>query len=299
MSVTQPVQMPNTFLAGAPKCGTTSLANWLSEHPGIFLPVKKEPHFFNEELNNCGDFAAYLSLYENCPANKKILLDGSTSYFTSKESISRIVETVGKPKFVVMLRNPVELVRSWHSECLFLARESEDDFEIAWKLQDGRRQGRHIPASCKSPSSLLYKDQAMLGASLRNLLDVAGRENVFWLYLDDMVADPRKAYLSVLEFLGAKDDGRTEFPVLNKAKTHRFPRLNRLFRVFGGLRRRLGLPGIGAYALLKRHGRVERANRDISDAFRMELYRTFAEDIALLQELTGRDLAHWNPAPRT
>ncbi|MBX3504011.1 MAG: sulfotransferase domain-containing protein [Parvibaculum sp.] len=298
MSVTKPVPIPNTFLAGAPKCGTTSLANWLSEHPDIFLPAKKEPHFFNAELNNCGSFASYLSLYEGCPASKKILLDGSTSYFTSKESISRIVEATSAPKFVVMLRNPVELVRSWHSECLFLARENVEDFEAAWKLQDERRQGRHIPPSCKSPSSLLYKDQAMLGAALRNLLDVAGRENVFWLYLGDMIADPRKAYLSVLEFLGVKDDGRTEFPVLNKAKTHRFPMLNRLFRVFGGLRRRLGLPGIGAYALLKRHGRVEKTNKEISDEFKMELYREFETDIALLQELTGRDLRRWNPALR-
>ena len=43
---------PNLFLIGAPKCGTTSLASYLSDHPQIFVSDPKEPHFFNTDSEN-------------------------------------------------------------------------------------------------------------------------------------------------------------------------------------------------------------------------------------------------------
>ena len=43
------LRRPNFFIIGAPKCGTTSLSVWLSEHPKIFMSPIKEPHFFNTD----------------------------------------------------------------------------------------------------------------------------------------------------------------------------------------------------------------------------------------------------------
>ena len=43
------IQLPNLFIIGAPKCGTTALASWLSIHPEIFAPATKEPHHFSAE----------------------------------------------------------------------------------------------------------------------------------------------------------------------------------------------------------------------------------------------------------
>ena len=40
---------PNFFILGAPKCGTTSVAAWLSEHQEVYMSPTKEPHFFNTD----------------------------------------------------------------------------------------------------------------------------------------------------------------------------------------------------------------------------------------------------------
>lgn len=287
--------IPNTFIAGAPKCGTTSLAHWLSEHPDIFLPAKKEPHYFHRELNNCKDKDDYLSLFDSRPKSNKITIDASTGYFTNSESIIKIEEYNSSAKYILMLRNPIEIVRSWHSECLYLCRENIENLEDAWHLQDARKKGGKIPISCVAPSSLQYRDQALIGRSLSFLIEKAGHDRVKWIFLDDMRDNPRKTYREVLCFLGVKDDGRTAFPVLNKAKRHRFPILNRLTRVAGMARHHLGLPGFGVRLALNRVGTVERENAPMSADFQRSLYSEFRDDIAILESLTGRNLSHWNP----
>jgi len=287
--------VPNTFIAGAPKCGTTSLAHWLSEHPDVFLSEKKEPHYFHRELNNCKNKADYLSLFRNCPKSTRIIIDASTSYFTSNESILKIEEQISESKYIVMLRNPIELARSWHSECLYLCRENIKDFESAWHLQEYRKNGKKIPLSCTAPSSLQYRDQALIGQSLLFLIENTGRDRVKWVFLEDMQADPQRTFQEVLNFLGVEDDGRKAFPVLNKAKHHRFPALNRLTRVAGVVRHRLGLPGFKVRSLLNRISPIERANAPITTSFSRYLYSEFKNDISLLESLTGRDLSHWNP----
>ena len=52
---------PNFFIIGAPKCGTTSLAAWLAEHPAIYMSQIKEPHYFSSDLNH-GSFVIVISI---------------------------------------------------------------------------------------------------------------------------------------------------------------------------------------------------------------------------------------------
>lgn len=286
---------PNTFIAGAPKCGTTSLAHWLSEHPDIFVPAKKEPHYFHRELNNCRGEEDYASLFENISETKKIIIDASTSYFTNSQSVKSIEKFTSDSKYIVMLRNPIELVHSWHSECLYLCREGVEDIEDAWNLQEIRKEGKNIPISCHAPSSLQYREQALIGKSLSFLIDYVGHDRVQWIFLEDMRDSPENIYRQILNFLDIENDGRTEFPILNKAKRHRFPAFNRATRVAGMVRHRLGLPGLGVRLALHRVGTVERKNAPMSVDFRRYLYSEFKDDIGILESLTGRDLSHWNP----
>src|SRR5690606_8196847 len=111
-------------------------------------------------------------------------------------------------KFIVMLRNPVDLAYSWHGECLYLGRESEKSFEKAWMLQEIRRQGKRIPLSCSNPSMLFYRDQALLGKAMENILALAGKDKVHWIFMDDLRSDPSGCYRETLRFLEVDDDGR-------------------------------------------------------------------------------------------
>jgi hypothetical protein len=46
------MKKPNFFIVGAPKCGTTAMAHYLSEHPDIFMSSPKEPHYFNFDFED-------------------------------------------------------------------------------------------------------------------------------------------------------------------------------------------------------------------------------------------------------
>src|SRR5829696_6093822 len=50
-----PMTMPNFFIIGAQKAGTTSLYHYLDQHPQIYMSPAKEPFFFNHEINSNGE----------------------------------------------------------------------------------------------------------------------------------------------------------------------------------------------------------------------------------------------------
>ena len=66
---------PSFFIIGAPKCGTTSLADWLRDHNNIFMSDPKEPHFFNTDSNHHSVFSLnqYQSLFDSVTEKHKAL----------------------------------------------------------------------------------------------------------------------------------------------------------------------------------------------------------------------------------
>ena len=79
---------PDFFIVGAPKCGTTSLYYYLRQHPQIFMPDYKEPHFFGKDLNKISDEfiydeIKYLDLFKDAKPDQKIG-EASTFYLYSK-----------------------------------------------------------------------------------------------------------------------------------------------------------------------------------------------------------------------
>jgi hypothetical protein len=286
-------KQPNLFLVGAPKCGTTSLASWLGGHPACFVPKMKEPHYF-------GDFGVidrecYATLYLSAEARHSVRIDASTGYLTSAGAISEILIYNPKAKFIVMLRNPIDLVYALYGERLFLSQETASSFEDAWRLQGRRKEGKNIPAFCADPRRLFYKDQAMLGASLTELLRQAGRDKVYWTFTEDLSANPRHIYLEILNFLGLADDGRMEFPVYNKSKINRYPRLSRIVMEAARLREKIGLPRFNIYSRLLRNAKRDFTRPPLSLEMKQELYREFRSDIETLAHITGQDLSHWRP----
>src|SRR5881296_627147 len=68
-------RMPTFFIVGAPRCGTTALYSYLRQHPDVFLPDNKEPHFFNTDMNSGGairDESEYLALFASARDQARI-----------------------------------------------------------------------------------------------------------------------------------------------------------------------------------------------------------------------------------
>lgn len=140
-----PYCLPYFFLAGFPKCGTTTLHHALVNHPQIFAPRTKEGHWWTRRLKTSpNSLRSSVSIYLNNfdisksrqQKERSITYDGSQSYlwdssFFSKESqldycampaiISRVLPDA---KFIVVMRNPT--TRAF-SDFLFLCNSHHDD----------------------------------------------------------------------------------------------------------------------------------------------------------------------------
>lgn len=300
---------PNTFLIGAPKCGTTALAQYLSAHPGGFLSYPKEPSFWSDDLKRAqtvvrlGGLQDYLGLYANAGGHS-VILDASTSTLFSKTALPAILEFAPQAKFIVMLRNPVEVAQAYHMEKCFNLFENVSDFEQAWRLQDQRAAGLCLPPLCVEPKELMYRDVAALGTQLDRAGALIPEGRLLVLFYEDLRADPRRMWQNVLAFLGLPDDGRCDFPVIGGAHFNRFPALARFYQnppeplkpLIRGTKKMLR-KDMGGANLAKRLLVKNKPRDDLSAAFRSELAGFFAPEVEMLEARTGRDLSHWKTLP--
>jgi len=294
---------PNFFILGAPKCGTTSMAVWLGEHPDVFIPAMKEPNFFNSDDNRqplwgVVTLEAYEALFTGAAAATAIG-EASVFYLSSTVAVKNILRYQPAARFIVMLRNPVEMAPALHAEMLIHGLENVRSFQTAWDLQYHRRHGRHVPLLSGSwRRALFYADLCALGSQLQCLFAIVPRERVLIILHDDLVADPRREYLRVLRFLELDDDFRQEFPVYNGARRIRSPLLTRTLFVAIRLKERLG---IRLHLDLWRRvfdRNVVPANREPLPRSTADMLRChFAGEVALLTRLLGRDLHHWLEPP--
>ena len=296
---------PDFFIVGAPKCGTTALYEYLKTHPGIYMPEEKEPHFFSADLpsRNLGRYKHlpdYLRLF--APASpRQTLGEASVFYLYSTVAIRHIIEVNPKAKFIAMVRNPVEMAHSLHSELLCSFEEDVADFEIAWGLQKERLAGRRIPPACQEPRLLQYRDVCSLAGQLKRLLSVAPASQCLFLVLDDLRTKPRAVYQSVLDFLELPDDGRTTFEPINSNKTLRNPFIARILvetrRQLGAayvpLRRGLHRMKLRPFKYLWGFSMATMAREPLRPDFKVELQEAFYEEIKSLEELLGRSFSHW------
>ena len=290
---------PNFFIVGFPKCGTTSLQRYLDVHPNVFMSDWKEPGWFTAgRRRKPKSFEEYLALFDGAnPGVHSAIGEATTGYIFTPGSLEAVREFTPDAKVIVMLREPVSLVRSLHMYLVSVSEEDVLDFNEAWKLQDERAKGKHIPTKCVHDLQLVYGHVAKQGQHVKHLYEVFPAEQILALFLDDFKKDPRGQYLKALEFLGLPDDGRTDFPVENKsdlaggAARVRGMLKNEgsfLYNLAGKLRIRK-LIAHALKALLKPFAKKQ----PVDPVMQAELKRYFAEDVKLLEQVTGRDLGHW------
>ena len=214
---------PNFVIAGAPKCGTTSLATYLGAHSNVFMAVPKEPNFFCEDFPNTREIRTadgYRALFDKVTRENKAVGEASTWYLYSQVAARRMHQWNPAMRVIVMVRNPVELVHSLHAQFVYNQIETETDFGTAWGLQDSRADRPFMQ----------YARIGHLAAQLARLTEFFPRNQVKVVVFDDLIRSPGATYQDVLAFLDVPDDGRTSFPALNQSKRLRSSRLARVIR---------------------------------------------------------------------
>ena len=184
---------PNFFIVGAPKCGTTSLYEHLRQHPDVFMPYSeeqywkhKEPYFFCKELIAWDGLriqseAEYLSLFEGAEGKKRVG-EATSLYLFSKEAPQRIKTYSPEAKIIILLRDPVDMMISWHHDCVRWGHENVTGFEEAILIQKAREAGRQFPPGSGYPNCLLYTEMASFSKQINTYLEVFERDKVkIWL----------------------------------------------------------------------------------------------------------------------
>lgn len=272
------MRRPDFFIAGAPKCGTTSLARWLSEHPRVFMPEVKEPFFFSTDLRRrVRSLDRYEALFARADGGHAAVGEATTWYLYSRTAADEIERYAPGARYVVCLRDPVQMALSLYQHLVFTGREDAPDFRAAWERQGERAAGVGLPRACDEPQYLQYARVCALGEQLERLYARVGAERILPVLLDDMRDDPAREYARVLRFLGVPDDGRTDFPVRNRARRPRSLRVAQVMRWGAAVRDRMGLRGLGLSRLnVRSEGRVAAdpgTQRMLRDHFAPEVER--------------------------
>lgn len=255
----------------------------------------KEPHFFNaDDRRGVLRQADYERLFHAAGDEHIGVGEGSVWYLSSSCAVENILRYQPEARFIVMLRNPVEMAPALHAEMLLSGHENVRSFRAAWDLQEARRGGRHLPPLTWATRRLLYGEICSLGAQLQNLRTIVAPDRILTILLDDLAARPRGEYLRTLDFLRIPDDGRQVFPVLNKARVLRWPNLTRAAFLVAQTKRKFRVKlSLNLWDRLAVVNRIEQP-RPVLDPETIGLLRAhFAADVERLSELLGRDLRGW------
>lgn len=315
-------EAPNAaFVVGAPRCGTTSFARYLKSHPQVSFSIVKEPHFFAlHDLRRLDDEQLrktiardYLDRYFPDRAGFPMIAEGSVTSLYIPDRIAPVLKLWPEAKFVISVRNPLEMIPSLHQRLLYNGDEDVQDFAKAWALVPERRQGRRIPKRTADPRWLDYWESGMLGKYVGEFVKTLGRERCFISVFDDYVADPAVQYRRLLDFLGLDDDGRTDFTRHRESRGVKSLMLQRLLQRPPGARVSLlkgegeklrvdakkGNLGGAAKAVLNLRKRLLDWNKAaapniaLPPLLRDEMRAMYRDDVAKLSKLLGRDLGYW------
>lgn len=294
--------IPNFFIVGAPKSGTTALVSYLASHPQVFLSEPKEPHFFADDFPHykelIPDMGSYLNLF-NDAVDTRITCVGEASvwYLYSRTAIANIKKHNPSAKLIVMLRKPQDVIHSLHKQLLWTLDEDDEDLDSALNKMSARAEGDCLPQRCREPKFLLYKEVVKFGEQLERLYEYFPREQVHIIFFEDFVENTSACYGKVLSFLSVDNDGRVEFEKVNERKenrsnfiaglTHRLPNWLVLMVVF--FKKILCIKSLGLRKRIIRFNSkpIKKSSGSISD------YDDLNRDLEKLKDLTGRELRGW------
>lgn len=293
--------IPDFFILGAPKCGTTTLYAWLADHPQVHAP-HKEPGFFSQDIfqteslrTHIPTLKEYREIFKIRDGKKRVCGEATPRYLYSDMALKTISELRPSARLIVCVRDPVDLVVSYHNQKLREGREREADFEKAWRrsfredLSCEERLGFH-----EIKGEINYVFWAALGRRLEALYNLFEPKQVLVVRLTELKDKPMEVYKSLISFIGVDDDGRTDFPALNQKVKIRNVYLH---RVVYALSRRLRLVlepiyqarggrGLGFKRLINRWNVSQgEYTSEVSAQLRHEISEFLREDMLLADQL--------------
>ena len=301
------MSLPDFLIAGVPKAGTTALHAALVRHPELFLPAVKEPKFFLTDgrpptSGGPGDVqtyqehvwrrADYERLFDPAPAGAR-LGEATPFYLYDLDAQDRIRSLIPGARLILLLRDPVDRAHSNWTHLWNAGLEPEADFLTACRAEPERRAAGWA-------DFWHYVSLGLYGRQVQHLFKQFPREQVLLLRYRDLKDAPAATLDRVCAFLGVSTGVLTAIPrenvnrhVVEDNDVNRV--LRALLRAGGRFGHRFPMPlrlaarGPLLTALHRKHGTRPVTTPDE----RAALLPLFADDIALLQDVTGERYDDW------
>lgn len=299
--------LPNFFIVGAARSGTSSLDRYLSQHPEIYIPPRKETHFFatdhfppcfkgpgDERLNSrvIPDEDQYAQLFADTTGAKAIG-ESSAFYLCLPGTAERIAQAVPDAKIIMILREPADRA---YSAYIFLVRDGRETlgFVEALSWEEERKQKGFEPMWWYKELSLYYRQ-------VKHYLEVFGTQQVKVLLYEELFVNPGQTLRDVFTFLGVKEDvvidTSVRYNVAGVPKSRRlYTPLNHFIYNPSSLEKHIK-------SLIPMNMRIAWASKAIGMLTRhvpmdlqvhTQLKSYFAEDVGKLEDLLHRDLLCWH-----
>jgi len=299
--------VPNFFIVGAAKSGTTSLSFYLEQHPEVFISPLKEPYFFSSQFKDkdlppggIGDdwprnfvinnLDEYLSLFRHAK-NEKAIGEATAGYlYYYKRAIPKMKQLFGDVKILIILRNPVSRAFSAYKHLVRDMRETKS-FEDALELEEYRKQNNweylwHLT------SLGYYHDQVK--AYLENFSQVKV------LFFEDIIKNPQELMKEVFRFLDVDPNFKIDTEgTFNPSGIPRSKIMRWLTRpsglkalVYKGLTL-LGIKDSDLSKGIEVLRGSEREQLKMSDLTKKKLQKLYRPEIEKLENLLDKDLKHW------
>lgn len=281
------MKRPNLFVVGAMKSGSTTLHDYLAEHPEIFMSAEKEPGFFVPELWKEKSEEEYNQLF-TAASNEKYLGESSTHYTklpTYSGVAARIHQHSPEAKILYVVRHPVKRT-------------------ISHYLHNRRELYLHAenrPILKAIEQDEIYTAYSNYAMQIRPYYEYFVKENVQIVLFEEMIASPETVLKEIFQWLGVKHT----FPVANSKKSNAAPAVAPTVRGFGLLNKLRysslwdqlaplfpkGMKNLGN-AMAEKKEDVTVSASDVDEVYR-ELRSMYQKCTRDLEELTGKSFAIW------
>lgn len=209
-------RQPNFLIIGIGKGGTTSLYYYLVKHPQILPAIKKEIHFFSENIERGLNW--YLSHFPPIPQESNFLTGEATPwYFGSFESAKKIAHIFPDVKLIILLRNPIFRSFSYYQMQI---KGGEEQRSFAEVISSEIKYIKKFLSSGEVDSDYWQTEKGCLLFSLyfyfiEKWMAIFPREQFLILRSEDFYANPVATLTQVFEFLGVPDYPLAEYPNYN------------------------------------------------------------------------------------
>ncbi|WP_345972463.1 sulfotransferase [Sulfurimonas diazotrophicus] len=309
--------LPNFFIGGAPKTGTTSFHNYLDQHPSIFMSPIKEPHYFSKDIRcknfdsrfkiqDCFDIKEYLS-HDPLPSkhaafcieeeedylalfkgvsSEKIIGESSVFYLWSHDAAEEIFKFNPDAKLVFFLRNPVERAFShW-------LMDFRDGRAMRATFSEAVKQDQEV-AKRQWGNSFLYLELGLYSRQLAKYFELFPKDQIKIILFDDVKRNTQQILDEIFDFL------QVERMSIDTEKKYNETKSVMRYSIFAKARKNkfykkiLGVIPINLKELIKEKFLLTHNIPMLSSSDKIKFFPYFKEDIEHLEKMIDRDLSTW------